>query len=413
MKLKQFFKGYKRVRSDFVLRIAPLSSKQKKSIKGYFPPPGYGVPSGANVDEKFYYKTDTKYGLSLMRGKIRSQPLYYYLIPFLCFLPTLLYSFKPFDILVYPVMVSFYFLFTHGIYYYIDKYKMPVVLTKIWPCWPSPCYDLFLSVPHKVFIKKSDKNQKEYLYWKPDKQSSMVRQTTEFSPETQNLQEVLLNFAFFETFFDNKKRFIRSEESTKKQARASHFNNVGTLHDGEGQIRKGHWFWFIFTPIWTQYLLIWLSLMFILETPVLKHFFNKGSEDYGFVTMFPYNYIFVIMIWAVGSIVYLNRRMEFLKQLSKQVEDGVFEAQLEKVPQAVLADMVNIPTHQQVLSAINYLKQTTTVIGGVALFSFIGALDVLGGINLESVKAVDPLTQIIEGFKAVMFNSSRFIVFIK
>ncbi len=43
--------SYLFVKSDFVLRIGHLSKRHKKQTQNYFPPPGYGIPPGRQIDE--------------------------------------------------------------------------------------------------------------------------------------------------------------------------------------------------------------------------------------------------------------------------------------------------------------------------------------------------------------------------
>jgi len=364
--------------SDFLLRIGALSKYQSKKVpKSTYSPPGYGLPPGRLEEEELSPpKKQSRYGLFLFPGRISKWFLRISLsLPFLIFSPFLIHEANKYcyGIYFYVPAIMIYWALSLGIYYWAYYKRMSPVLSKAWEKWPPAAYHLFLSVPHKITLEKQDKNKDEFLYWQPDVHSNMSRQTTVFAKNTQSLQEVILNFSIFEFFFQ------RPEKKTQSKIEMLKNESDKQQDDQETDVINGrNWFSYFFTPIWVSYALILFFLFFMTALPVkaLDQHSNQAHSWFVLANL-PYNFLPVIVIWFVFSLFYIQHIISGLEDLHNKVREGVFDSHLERVPQAILQELANIPKEQHINEGIQYIKRAMGWLSSIALLGFLGLLEVL------------------------------------
>ncbi len=381
---------YMRSNSDFLLCIRPLSKYPKKIYNSHYSPPGYGIPPGSTQQAHCFHPKHL-YGLFLFPGKIVQWFfLFAAILPFFVFVPFLFSSSSQSPSLTtYSIYIGAFWLLSYLFYIVLYRVRMSPVLSNAWEKWPTSAYHLFLSVPHHVSIKekKWDKNEDEYLYWHPDIQGNMFRQTTEFAPNTQSLQEVILDFAIFEFFFQRPDK----EEAKEKNEQADKENDEKARFERhEKAINEKNWYLYLFSPIWLNYILILFFLMVmtyysidvsdLAKTCVELNCTSAQVSNQNYwrpSTVLPYSFMPVILIWFALSLWYTRSILNGLEQLHKKVRQGAFNTHLDLVPQQILNELANIPSSEQVNAGMQNIKKLISVISGIALIGFLGLLEVL------------------------------------
>ncbi|CAA6828502.1 MAG: Unknown protein [uncultured Thiotrichaceae bacterium] len=394
-----------RTRTDFVLRISSLSKHHKSRFAGsYYPPPGYGVPPGKNTPEDGH-ETKHQYGLYLMTGKVRLWLIAYALMAAFMLLPTIGFD-KPigskkeyfsvghwsiffasegegakkiFGISLKKPMFChsangqegtclenylFYFLlftgFSYG-FYRVVYYFMPPVLNDVWRLWPLTAYRQFLSVPHLIELKAKDKvktaDKDLHIFWRPDKQAWRARQSTEYAKGSKSLQEVILDMAFFEMFFNKK----------------NHQKNGMSVTKSPQTINVNHAFWFLLSPVWGNYLFLLISAIFFLV------FYSQHADVDSMVLKYPYAFIPALICWFLISIMYMTKLFKDLNEMRGKIASGYYQSHFDLVPQQILGALTDIPTSRQIQLAIKQLRVMLNVMGGVAVVVFLAMLEVIGG----------------------------------
>ena len=364
---------FMRSKHNFLLRIAPNSRyKHKEHDQSYYPPPGYGIPPGS-LSHNNSFTPQHSYALFLFPGNILFSFLWYSIIlPFFIFIPVyrtqISLPFFDFGISAYAVFICVYWLFSYLFYLLLYHHFMPPVLSSVWEKWPVPANHLFLSVPHHVCVREKWTKEDEDIYWQPDVQNDMRRQTSEFAPDTQSLQEILLNFAVFEFFFE------------RPSSEATTLDNRHKLISYENIIKEKSWYYYLFTPIWLNFLMITVSLLILVLLPVYlpdKSPCDMTAKDWIPIANLPYNFIPVIIIWFILSLSYMSKMITSLDHMHKKIRKGFFNAHLEYVPQAILQELSNIPEPEHIDEGMKYIKRILGWISSIALIGFFAILEVL------------------------------------
>jgi len=237
-------------KNDFILKVGPLDNWYTRIFRfimrteverNYFPPPGYGIPPKFLNSQNPY----VEYGLFLWPGKLTREFFYFILlVNSIALLPYLSPWLRNYSIgysiglvILVSLIVSLLF---RAVFMLI-----PPVLSQVWQKWPESQYDKFLTVPHKVNLKYSDKNRKhEGIYWRPDKATPMRHQSSTYASGMNTLQEVMLHLAIFDFFFSKKE--VSDEENSYQS------------------IRIKNWIIYLLSPVWISYGLL-LSSFFIYQ----------------------------------------------------------------------------------------------------------------------------------------------------
>jgi len=416
-----------------------LFFKRTQPIAKCFPPPGYGIPPGyEDCIKEYNYKPNKEYGLYLFPGRINAA--FYFLtllLSGLLFTPFLYESGSS-----YTVLIVTYCLLGYIIYKFLFTRMMPVSLTQVWEKWPIPAYELFLSVPHSVYISwhdrltyikktpcKNDECDKDvlptnyqkpqkYIFWNPDTKTPMWRQSTESSPNMHTLQELILNLAVFEFLFH------RNDHQSASQPSNETSQQKQFITPKVESIREYHWYFFLFSPILINLLLILLSIFFFSalkgeeaiqcsslepsskiqekmnKTCIEKNYqyssqcyslkssydgkikaYNdcneKGyqfSSGFRLLLHFPYNIVIAVLTWFLFTLFYVSWILATLTDLSKKIRHDYFNAHLDLIPQQILNQLSYIPTQQQIDSSIAYVK---TILNWSSSIVFIGLMAVL------------------------------------
>lgn len=338
-------------KTDFVLRISRLHSRHKKHNRGaYFPPPGYGIPPGKKAPPSAY-EPDHEYGLFLIIGKIRIWLLAYFSMAFFLLLPTLKQGGWS-----YVGYLIFFGILSYSLYRLI-YYFMPPVLNEVWKCWPLTAYRQFLSVPHLIELKGEDRDnvsdKQSYLFWQPDKSAWLSRQTTQYAPGSRSLQEVILDMAVFELFFNPNP----SQNKHPKAARSINAKNA---------------FLYLLSPVWGSYILLLISALLFLW---LDQSDCCGSK----IMCFPYSFVPAILIWLVISAMYVSSLFKKLSRMGDKIASGYYQSHFDLVPPQILMALSQIPTSRQIRRAVNQLWGLLNVIGGLAVVIFLAMLEVIAG----------------------------------
>ena len=363
-------------RSDFLLSVRPkpwgIFRKNSQNSR-YFPPPGYGIPPGhKGLLGSGFYTPKNEYGVYLYPAKLQILFfLFSVFLPLSLFLPLL----REGQSGSYWGMMFVYWLLSFSMYYFLFNKLMPVSLDNVWKKWPIPAYELFLSVPHTVHVSRSDRYTKEkkvykkvrrHIFWNPDVQRPMYRQSTEHSPDMQSLQELILNLALFEFLF-HKKKPTNDFSKDNVQQKNSITRAMETL-------REERWFIYLFAPVWINFFLISVSLSAFV---MLKTVICAESGDWHVVANFPYNFLFSIFTWVLLTAFYVVKILSSLKQLSKKIREGYFNAQLQLIPQQILNELSYIPSHEEIETGMLHLRKIFGWISSVALIGFLAVLEVL------------------------------------
>ena len=165
------------------------------------------------------------------------------------------------------------------------------------------------------------------------------------------VQEVLLNLGIFELFF------YKNKESSD------------TNHNEHQSIRLNHWFKYYFWPVWVSYLML-LGTIALYQL----HYFKAWNIP---LLNFPDNIIVAAFIWLTWSLIFVWKRIEYLRLLHKDVKNGVYESHLELVPQKILPSITKIPDEQQIISGINYLQRMLHIVQIAAFTNIMLILEVL------------------------------------
>lgn len=385
---------FMRSRHDFLLRVSPNSHyKYKEYAQSTYPPPGYGLPPGnRNTSPQKAFQPKHQYALFLFPGKLVQYFLWFsLLLPPFIFLPllnqTITLPVKDISISAYIVSICTFWLISYLFYLFLYRYFIPPVLSRVWEKWPTPANHLFLSVPHHVCVYEKHSKEDENIYWQPDKQSPLYRQTSESAPDTQNLQEVLLNFAVFDFFFKRPQAQPKDQENNDTHAASHPESNLqpvinmlaGNL---DKTIKENHWFFYLFTPIWLNYGLIVLSLLILTFWPTVipstKYALQcaEAALTWSPGANLPYNFISVILTWLFLSFIYMKKIIGSLEKMHRQIRQGTLDAHLELVPQPILKELTNIPAPQHIDSGIQHIKRTMGVISSVGLVAFLGIIEI-------------------------------------
>lgn len=337
--------------TDFVLRISRLHNRHKQHTKGtYFPPPGYGIPPGKQAPPSAYEPTH-EYGLFLIAGRIRVWLLMYFLVAIFMLLPTYEHSAWAYGgYLLFFGMLSY-------VLYKIIYYLMPPVLNEVWKCWPLTAYRQFLSVPHLIELKGPDKDkvsEKEtYQFWRPDKSAWISRQSTQYAPDSRSLQEVILDMAIFELFFN----LNPSQKKTQTAARS---------------LNAKHAFLFLLSPVWGNYLLLLISAMLFL-------IFHDSECGESRIMCYPYSFVPAILIWFGISALYISSLFKKLSNMGDKIASGYYQSHFDMVPPQILTALTDIPTSRQIRRAVSHLWGLLNIIGGLAVVIFLAMLEVIAG----------------------------------
>ena len=376
--------------SNFLLVIRPKPwqiFKNKSSASLDFPPPGYGIPAGyKKLGSSDNYEPVREYGLYLFPGKLlRWFILFALILPFVLFSPL-----KGGDI-PYFLMIFVYLVLSFLIYYFLFKKLIPASLSNVWRKWPISAYELFLSVPHSIYISHCDRYQKkgtekgvnqykkikEYIFWRPDVKSPLWRQSTEHSPNMQSLQELILNLALFELLF-HKKNTVEKNKKVKKK-RYDDFTSLKTLHEMR-------WYVYLFSPIWINLVLILFSIGFfaLLKTndspseSIVENILGLSSPDsWHIIANFPYNFIFAVSAWYIFTVFYSVYIINYLSELSEKISDGLFDNNLHLIPQQILNELSYIPSHNEIEAAMHHLRKILSWISSVVFIGLMAILEVL------------------------------------
>lgn len=409
-----------RAKTTFLLCIRPKSNlfsffhlTKKKPIAENFPPPGYGIPLGYEHFVKAHnYQPKNEYGLYLYPGRINLAMISLSLwLSFLVCAPFIneYESSHP----TYPLMILFYLLLAWLSYSLLFKKIMPASLTNVWEKWPIPAYELFLSVPHKVTISSNDclteinthkhklslleryQVPKEYIFWRPDKKTPMWRQSTENSPDMHTLQDLILNLAVFEFLFHkNTSKTIKPEMHAQEDKEIAPPSLLKKIKPDEESLREYHWYFFLFSPIMINLVLILLGIFLFsfLEGSAIDgdtvipsiDKINPSSEENGnkitkftLITNFPYNFVIAVLSWFLFTIYYVHWILSTLTDLSKKIRHGYFNAQLDLIPQQILNELSYIPTQQQVDRGIGYVKNILSWSSGIVFLGLMAVLEIL------------------------------------
>lgn len=366
-------------KSNFLLAIRPKPwqfFKNKSVPSVHFPPPGYGIPSGyENLVPPTSYHPQREYALYLLPGKLSLLFIVFALIlPWFIFSP--LKGDEGGD--MYLMMVCIYIAASFALYYFLFVKIMPESLSNVWKKWPIPAYELFLSVPHSIYISRSDrydkdktkkgiaqyKKIKQSIFWRPDVKSPMWRQSTEYSPNMQTLQELVLNLALFELLFHKKTNDDKNNEQEFNQNDA--FSSLKTLHEMR-------WYLYLFAPIWVNLFLILSSLVFFIS---IKATLCDASE-WHLIANFPYNFISVISLWYIFTVLYSIYILNYLNELSEKLRKGIFRDKLHLIPPQILDELSYIPSHREVEAAMHHLRRALAWISSVVFVALMSILEVL------------------------------------
>lgn len=410
-----------RAKTTFLLCIRPKSNllsffrlTKKKPIAENFPPPGYGIPLGyKHLVKAHNYQPKNEYGLYLYPGRINLAMIFLsFWLSFLVCAPFI--NEYEHDHPTYPLMIFFYLLLAWLGYSFLFKKMMPASLTNVWEKWPIPAYELFLSVPHKVTISPNDcltevntkkrklslleryQVPKEYIFWRPDKKTPMWRQSTENSPDMHTLQDLILNLAVFEFLFHKnnpqaKKIDSYQENETNQKTPIDRIK----LKPSEESLREYHWYFFLFSPIIINLVLILLGIFlfsflsgFAIEgdaatvpseigkiIPLLEESGNKITR-FTLITNFPYNFVIAVLSWFLFTIYYVHWILSTLTDLSQKIRQGYFNAQLDLIPQQILNELSYIPTQQQVDRGISYVKNILSWSSGIVFLGLMAVLEI-------------------------------------
>jgi hypothetical protein len=435
-------------KTTFLLCVRPKNTlfkelflKKTQPIAKNFPPPGYGIPPGYDdFVKKYNYKPSKEYGLYLCPGRINAAFYFLtWLLAGLIFTP-FLYEFG----YSYVALIITYYLLGYSLYKFLFTKMMPTSLTQVWEKWPIPAYELFLSVPHSVSVswhdrltrikKTSCKNNEhdkdalptnyqkpqKYIFWNPDTKTPMWRQSTESSPNMHTLQELILNLAVFEFLFHRNNHQSVSQDLSE----TSNPKPLERVTPKVESIREYHWYFFLFSPILINLLLILLSIFLfsalkgeeaiqcssikpsseiqkqIHTTCITKNYqyssqcssielcselqrkayetcIEKGyqfSSGFRLLLHFPYNIVIAVLTWFLFTLFYVSWILESLTDLSKKIRQDYFNAHLELIPQQILNQLSYIPTQQQIDSGIAYVK---TILNWSSSIVFLGLMAVL------------------------------------
>jgi hypothetical protein len=367
-------------KSNFLLVIRPKPwqfFRKKPDYSLSFPPPGYGIPSGyENLVSPTSYHPKREYALYLLPGKLSRLFIAFALIlPWFIFSPL---KGEGAENISYPLMVLFYIGLSFIFYYLLYVKIMPASLTNVWKKWPIPAYELFLSVPHSVYISRSDRywrdstekglNQykkiKQYIFWRPDVKSPMWRQSTEYSADMQTLQELVLNLALFELLFH--KKINKNKKNDKKFNQNDAFSSLKTLHEMR-------WYLYLFSPIWISLFLILLSLVFFISIKsTVCH-----STEWHLIANFPYNFISAVSLWYIFTVLYSVYILNYLNELSEKLRKGVFRDKLHLIPPQILDELSYIPSHREIEAAMHHLRKALGWISSVVFVALMAILEVI------------------------------------
>ena len=366
---------YLRSNSIFLLAVRPKPwqiFRKKSSSSSHFPPPGYGIPPGhENLVSADNYHPSREYALYLLPGRL----IFWFLL-FGLVLPWFIFGPLKGSNVSYLLMILIYMFFSVIIYYVLFIKLIPPSLANVWKKWPIPAYGLFLSVPHSVSISRCDQytvDEKEkgleqykkidqYIFWRPDVKSPLWRQSTEYLPDMQKLQELVLSLALFELLFHKK---IKSKRN-KKIKQDDEFSSLKTLHEMR-------WYSYLFAPIWINLFLISLSLLFFVS---LKVYIYK-PESFHLIANFPYNFIFAVSSWYIFTVFYSVYILNYLKSLSENLRKGAFKDKLHLIPAQILDELSYIPSHREVEAAMHHLRKTLGWISSVVFIALMSILEVL------------------------------------
>ncbi len=357
---------------DFVLKISPLPKRYRHLAIRNYPPPGYGVPPGKAVEGR--HKPSSHYGLFLYPARIAKSFLGLTALIYLCITPPIVLKVLSDDSLYsYLIGLIIILLLTAFTYYFTMHFlfsRMAPVFTDAWQLWPESQYNLFLTVPHVIKLSLKDKLKEKFLnkrikkhkYWHPDKQTAMSHQSSEYLEGMHTVQEVLLNLGIFELFFH------KNDETTTE--------NKNELSNEYQSIKLNHWFIYYFSPIWISYFVLILTIAIYQAYPFKIGYYPLYD--------FPVNIIVAAFIWLVWSIVFVWKRIEYLRLLHKDVKKGVYQSHLELVPQKILSSITKIPHEQQILAGINHLQKVLHIVQIAAFTNIMLILEVLSNIPKQS-----------------------------
>jgi hypothetical protein len=434
----------------FISAFIFLKLSKKDSLIKNTPPPGYGVPSGyQDLIRSHNHQTKDEYGLYLRPGRINIAIIFLTIwLSIIIFTPFINEYSNP----TYPLMVITYCCIAWIAYHFLFNTFMPVSLTQVWEKWPIPAYELFLSVPHEVIIssndhlieKKGSKKEersldlyqppKHYIFWRPDKKTPMWRQSTESTPDMHTLQDLILNLAVFEFLFrKNTPRTIKmelSEENNEKNKKL--LPDALTLTLSKESLREYNWYFFLFSPIVINLILILLSIFLFASlngqnindaahssqltgiTPKNTH--NKKEElkietgendtlssnqvarieltdtktkkelevevearknaSFRLITHFPYNFVIAVLSWFLFTIYYVHWVLSTLTDLSRKIHQGYFNAQLDLIPQQILDELSYIPKQEQIDQGIFYVKKFLSWSSGIVFLGLMAMFEI-------------------------------------
>ena len=347
-------------KNDFVLRVAPLSNPYitlsgfvsnrvwgAQSRKLYFPPPGYGIPP-----RKADFRNPSphaQYGLFLWPGKLTRDFFIFMLI-------VNGFVVLPFIFSKFPLVSSHPMLFILGLAFvsgllFRGLFKIiPPVLSQIWQEWPESQYEHFLTVPHRVELKWSDKSKeknRDGIYWRPDEATPMRHQSSSYAAGMNTLQEVMLHLAIFDFFF--------------------HKKEVGETEQFKS-IKTKNWILYLLAPVWITYgILLFFLLIYQIKLPTF-------SLNLPTIVQYPYNFLWATVSWFFLSSFFIISKINILKRQEKAVIKGFYNAHLALIPQQILKAITQIPDEKQIRDGIDKLAtllRTIQTVGLVSLFMII------------------------------------------
>lgn len=366
-------------RSNFILRVASLRKSHQHPNKNYFPPPGYGIPKEKQQQFVKIKGIDNvaKYGFYLTLGRLARDYFLFSFIIALCIFSPLISLDLPQDnkdkisgIYLYIVAIVIYLLLLGALYRLIYYYKIPPVLTNIWPLWPEPSYRLLQSVPHKVHLTLRDRRiKRSNLYWNPKKTAPLFRQPQEYAKRTQTLQNVLLDFAVFELFFFNKR------QKTNSSNNKNHTNNNDDKKSKEiYHTNEINWFYWL-SPIFVNYIML---LFMLIPAWILTNLTKIDPKNPCFTFFIEPKQAcsFAIIIWAGMAYWFMKvRLLGKLERLKQKIEQGYFIRHLNLVPPQILSHMEGIPDVEQIDNYLTYLYRLLSFTMLFAVVSYIGIID--------------------------------------
>ncbi len=243
---------------------------------------------------------------------------------------------------------------------------IPPSLSQTWNKWPESQYDLFLTVPHKINLSLKDRvKTKRDKYWSPDASTPASQQSLHYAKNRHSLQEVILDLAIFDFLFRKKTDIDLKDDRDETQPQYK--------HSVYSSVRLENWFLYFLSPVWISYLL--LLLMMVSAQLLFSNDVNQQSHI-PLLFNYPNSFAWAAIIWFFISYRFIRSRIKHLEILYSRVYNGYYHSHLELVPQQILDNISQIPTHNQLKEAIESMKKLLSYILVGALPSFLLLLEI-------------------------------------